>query len=219
LSQRKAPENSDHAGTWDYQRLNDWTIKNAYPLPCVGNLLHKLKGAKYYTKFDLRWGYNNVRIKKGDEWKAAFKGIFKPTVMFFSLCNSPPTFQNMMNNILKEEINKGWLLIYMDDILIFTDDHLKMEEYTKRVLKKLQDNDLFLNLNKCIFDITKVEYLGLIIRKNKIAIEPTKLAGITDWPAPTTIKQVRSFLGFANFYRRFIGRFTDTVTQTIVPMF
>jgi len=196
----------------DYRRLNNWMIKNAYPLPRVGDLLDKLKGAKYYTKFDLRWGYNNVRIKDGDEWKAAFKmnkGLFEPTVMFFGLCNSPSTFQNMMNDIFKDEINEGWLLIYMDDILIFTDDHPKIEEYTKRVLQKLHNNDLFLNLDKCVFDVTKVEYLGLIIKKNKIAMEPTKLAGIADWPAPTTIKQVQSFLRFANFYRRFIGKFAD----------
>jgi len=196
----------------DYQRLNNWTIKNAYPLPRVSDLLDKLKDAKYYTKFDLRWRYNNIRIKEEDEWKAAFKtnkGLFEPTVMFFGLCNSPSTFQNMMNDIFKDEINQGWLLIYMDDILIFTDDHSKMEEYTKRVLQKLHDNNLFLNLDKCVFDVTKVEYLGLIIKENKIAMEPTKLAGIADWPAPTTIKQVRSFLGFANFYRRFIGKFAN----------
>jgi len=196
----------------DYRRLNDLMIKNAYPLPRVGNLLDKLKGAKYYTKFNLRWEYNNVRIKEGDEWKAAFKtnkGLFEPTVMFFGLCNLPSTFQNMMNDIFKDEINEEWLLIYMNDIFIFTDDHSKMEEYTKRVLQKLHDNDLFLNLDKCVFDITEVEYLGLIIKENEIAIEPTKLAGIADWSALTTIKQVRSFLGFANFYRRFIGKFTD----------
>jgi len=114
-----------------------------------------------------------------------------------------------MNDIFKDEINEGWLLIYMDDILIFTDDHPKMEEYMKRVLQKLYDNDLFLNLDKCVFDVTKVEYLDLIIKENKIAMEPTKLAGIADWPAPTTVKQVRSFLGFVNFYRRFIGKFAD----------
>jgi len=196
----------------DYQRLNDWTIKNAYPLPCVGDLLDKLKGAKYYTKFDLWWGYNNVRIKEGDKWKAAFKmnkGLFEPTVIFFSLCNSPSTFQNMMNNIFKNEINEGWLLIYMDDILIFTNDHSKMEEYMKRVLQKLHDNDLFLNLNKYVFDVTEVEYLGLIIKENEIAMEPTKLARIADWPASTAVKQVQSFLRFANFYRRFIGKFAD----------
>jgi len=95
-----------------------------------------------------------------------------------------------MNDIFKDEINEGWLLIYMDDIFIFTNDHSKMEEYTKKILQKLHDNNLFLNLDKCVFDITEVEYLGLIIKKNEIAMEPTKLAGITDWPTPITIKQV-----------------------------
>jgi len=157
-------------------------------------------------------GYNNVRIKEGDEWKAAFKmnkGLFEPTVMFFGLCNLPSIFQNMMNDIFKDEINEEWLLIYIDDILIFTNNHSKMEEYTKRVLQKLHDNDLFLNLNKCVFDVTEVEYLGLIIKENEIAIKPTKLARIADWPIPTTIKQVRSFPGFVNFYRRFIEKFAD----------
>jgi len=112
-------------------------IKNTYPRPRIGNLLDKLKGAKYYTKFDLGWGYNNIRMKEEDKWKAAFKtnkGLFEPMVMFFGLCNSPSTFQNMMNDIFKEEINEAWLLISMDNILIFTNDHSKMEEYTNRVL-------------------------------------------------------------------------------------
>lgn len=102
--------------TQDYRRLNDGTIKNAYLLPLVGDLLDKLKGAKYFTKLDLRWGYNNVRIKEGDEWKAAFKtnrGLFEPLVMFFGLCNSPSTFQNMMNDIFAIELQEGWILIYI----------------------------------------------------------------------------------------------------------
>ena len=109
----------------DYPWLNEGTIKNVYPLPRIGDLLDKLKGAKFFTKLDLRWGYNNVRIQKGDEWKAAFKtnqGLFEPLVMFFGLCNSLATFQNMMNDIFRDEINEGWILIYMDDILIFAKD-------------------------------------------------------------------------------------------------
>ena len=115
----------------DYRRLNEGTIKNVYPLPRIGDLLDELKGAKYFTKLDLRWRYNNVRIRKGDEWKAAFKtnqGLFKPLVMFFRLYNSPVTFQNMMNDIFQDEINEGWILIYMNDILIFAKDKDRLQQ-------------------------------------------------------------------------------------------
>jgi len=196
----------------DYRRLNEGTIKNAYPLPRVDELLDKLKGAKYFTKLDLRWGYNNVRIKIGDEWKAAFKtnkGLFKPLVMFFGLCNSPATFQNMMNDIFLIETDEGWILIYIDDILIFSKEKKDLQKLTLRVLKKLQENDLFVNLDKCTFEAKEVDYLGMIVSENQIKMDPAKLEGIRNWLAPTTVKQVRSFLGFGNFYRKFIGHYAD----------
>jgi len=124
----------------DYGCLNEETIKNAYPLPRVDELLDKLKRAKYFTKLDLRWGYNNVWIKIDDEWKAVFKmnkGLFEPLVMFFGLCNSPATFQNMMNNIFLMETNEGWILIYIDDILIFSKEKEDLQKLTLWVLKKL----------------------------------------------------------------------------------
>jgi len=107
----------------DYWYLNDSTIKNNYPLLLVGDLVDKLRGAKWFTKLDIRWGYHNIRIKEGDEWKGAFKtnkGLFEPMVMFFGLCNSPATFQNMMNDIFRDMLDEGWIIIYMDDILIFS---------------------------------------------------------------------------------------------------
>jgi hypothetical protein len=106
----------------DYQYLNDGTMKNVYPLPLVSDLLDKLKGTNIFMKLDIRWGYHNIRIKEGNEWKGAFKtnkGLFEPTVMFFGLCNSLVTFQVMMNDILRDMLNEGWLIIYMDDILIY----------------------------------------------------------------------------------------------------
>jgi hypothetical protein len=196
----------------DYRYLNDGMVKNVYPLPLVSDLLDKLKGANIFTKLDIRWGYHNIRIKEGDEWKGAFKtnkGLFEPTVMFFGLCNSPATFQAMMNNIFRDMLNEGWLIIYMDDILIYSSDPEEHRKRTLRILARLRENDLFLKAEKCKFDVKEVEYLGLIISKNKIAMDPTKLAGIRDWPAPTNIKGVRSFLGFGNFYRRFIGHFVE----------
>jgi hypothetical protein len=120
--------------------------------------------------------------------------------MFFGLCNSPSTFQNMMNNIFVIELKDGWILIYMDDILIFSKDLNNLRQKMLNVLKKLQNNDLYLNLDKCVFKAKEVEYLGMIIRENKITMDPTKLAGIANWPTPVTVKQVRSFLGFGNFY-------------------
>ena len=107
----------------DYRKLNDFTIKNRYPLPLIQELTDKLREARYFTKLDIRWGYNNVRIKEGDEWKAAFRtnrGLFEPTVMFFGLCNSPATFQRMMNDILRDLIDGGHVVVYLDDILLAT---------------------------------------------------------------------------------------------------
>jgi hypothetical protein len=122
--------------TQDYRYLNQWTKKNAYPLPLISEMMDKIKasGAKYFTKLDVRWGYNNVRIHKGDEWKAAFKtnnGLYEPTVMFFGLCNSPATFQAMMDSIFEDEVHEGWIIIYMDDILIFSKTKRTLEEQTK----------------------------------------------------------------------------------------
>src|ERR1700761_5347998 len=111
----------------DYRRLNEWTIKNQYPLPLIPELIVRIKGSVVFSKFDVRWGYNNIRIKEGDEWKAAFitnEGLFEPRVMFFGLTNSPATFQTMMNAIFAEELRQGWLTIYMDDILVHTDNNL-----------------------------------------------------------------------------------------------
>ena len=112
----------------DYRQLNKWTVRNTYPLPLIKELIIRLAKKKWFTKFDVRWGYNNVRIKDGDQWKAAFKtnkGLFEPTVMFFGLNNSPATFQTMMNELFKYEIATGNVIIYMDDILIATDKDLE----------------------------------------------------------------------------------------------
>jgi hypothetical protein len=124
----------------------------------------KLKGSKFFTKLDLRWGYNNVRIKEGDEWKAAFitnRGLFEPTVMFFGLRNSPATFQAMMDDYFQEFIDEGWIVIYMDDILIHVHTRQDLEQKTRKVLAKLKEHDLYLKLEKCKFAQEKVEFLLL----------------------------------------------------------
>ena len=121
----------------EYQYLNRWTKPNAYPIPLISDLMLKLKGSRYFTKLDIRWGYNNVRLKQGDEWKAAFitnRGPFELTVMFFGLMNSPATFQAMMDDYFEDLINEGGIVIYMDDILIHAKTKEQLMRRTKQVL-------------------------------------------------------------------------------------
>jgi Reverse transcriptase (RNA-dependent DNA polymerase) len=177
----------------DYRYLNDWTVKNAYPLLLISEIMDKIKGAKFFTKFDVRWGYNNVRIKAEDQWKAAFKtnrGLFKPMVMFFGMCNSPATFQAMMNFIFSDMIEGRKVIVYMDDILIFAENQEELQEQTKQVLQRLREHDLFLKPKKCEFNKLTMEYLGLIIQEGKLSMDPVKLSGIRDRPTPTSVKQV-----------------------------
>lgn len=195
----------------DYRDLNKGTVKNEYPLPLIPELIDKLKGAKVFSKIDLRWGYNNVRIKEGDEWKGAFKtnrGLFEPLVMFFGLMNSPATFQAMMNTILKDLIDSGKVVVYMDDILIFTETLEEHRELVCQVLKRLRDHDLYAKPEKCVFEAESIEFLGLIISHNALRMDPVKVAGVVQWPTPRHVKDVQSFLGFGNFYRRFIEGFS-----------
>ena len=195
----------------DYRYLNDWTIKNAYPLPLISEIMDKLKGAKYFSKFDVRWGYNNVRIRSGDEWKAAFKtnrGLYEPTVMFFGMCNSPATFQAMMDKIFKKEIEGDLIIVYMDDVLGFSKTLDGLKKIERIVLEKAREHDLFFKAKKCEFRKQKIEYLGLVIQEGKLAMDSAKLKGILEWPTPKTVKEVRSFLGFGNFYRWFIKNFS-----------
>ena len=196
----------------DYRALNDITIKNTPSLPLIPEIIDKLCRAHYYTKFDVRWGYNNIRIKEGDEWKAAFKtplGLFEPTVMTFGLCNAPATFQTFMNNIFEDMIDAGLVVVYLDDVLIFAEDLTTLNNLSSKVLKHLEKYDLYLKPEKCSFAQTSIEYLGNIISEGQIWMDPAKVKGITDWPTPRTVKQLQAFLGFCNFYRQFIKNFSD----------
>ena len=203
----------------DYRKLNEHTIRDTYPLPLIPDLIQQIEDAWVFTKFDVRWGYNNIRIKDGDQWKAAFKtcfGTFQPEVMYFGMSNSPPTFQMFMNMILAATQDKHRplgteILDYMDDILIASKGTTTIEDHraaVRDVLQVLQDYDLFLKPEKCVWESSRVDYLGLILEKGVTRMDPAKIAGVRDWPTPTTVKQVRSFLGFCNFYRAFIRGFS-----------
>jgi hypothetical protein len=191
----------------DYRALNDITVKNRYPLPLISELIERLKGARWFTKLDVRWGYRNVRIKEGDEWKAAFRtnrGLFEPLVMMFGLTNAPSTFQTMMNDIFADLIAEGKVCVYLDDILIFSRDLTEHRRVTRIVMERLRKNKLFLKPEKCDFEKRKIEYLGVIISEGQVEMDPVKVAGVADWPTPSTKKELQQFLGFTNFYRRFI---------------
>ena len=152
-----------------------------------------------------------VRIKEGDEWKAAFRtnrGLYEPTVMFFGLCNSPSTFQRMMNDILRELIDEGHVIVYLDDILIFSDSIDEHRRLTFRVLSKLQEHKLCLKPEKCFFDQKEVQYLGLIVGNGQLRTDPEKISAVAGWKVPQNKKALQSFLGFVNFYRRFVKDFS-----------
>ena len=193
--------------------ISQW-LDNKEFIATTANFGHhgQIERAKYLTKMDVCWGYNNIRIWKGDKWKATFKtnkGLFEPRVMFFGMCNFPAMFQSMMDKIFVTMIKEKLVIIYMDDILIFAKTKEELKQIMKLVFKKFRENNLFLKARKCEFEKTKIEYLGMIIEEGQISMDPIKLAGIWEWPAPTTVKQVWSFLGFGNFYQKFISHYSN----------
>ena len=166
-------------------------------------------------KFNVRWGYNNICIKKGDEWKAAFitqLGLFELTVMFFGLCSSPPTFQAFMNYNFADYIREGWLIIYMDNLAISADSQEDEDRKVHLVLQQFHTLGLSLKLSKCEFGKLEVEFLGMVVGCGCIQMDPGKPSAIANWPPLKTVKAVQSFLGFCNFYRQFIPGFSNMVT-------
>jgi len=194
----------------DYRRLNKQMVKNNYLLPLITDLVDAMGNKKLFTKMDLQWGYNNVRIKEGDEWKAAFTthvGSFEPVVMFFGMTNLPATFQGMMNEIMRDLINKGKVAVFVDDVLIGTDDKKGHDEIVAEVLKRLKENDLYVKPEKCSWKTSKVNFVGVVMGQGKIKMEEKKVEGVLNWPVPKTVRDVRKFLGLANYYRQFIKNF------------
>jgi hypothetical protein len=172
----------------DYREVNKWTICDIYPIPHIEQIMEQLKDKKLFTKFNVRSGYHNIQIREEDQWKAAFKTpyrLFQPNVMFFGLTNSPATFQQFMDQIFHSLKNKypEEIFIYMDDILIATgEDPVQHRQIIREVLEILRKESLFLKLSKCKFEQEKAEYLGILVEKGMICIDPTKHNGLKDWP-------------------------------------
>ncbi|QRW23266.1 Retrotransposable element Tf2 protein [Rhizoctonia solani] len=178
----------------DYCRLNNRTKKNVYPLPCPDNLMAQLRGAKVFTKLDLRWGYNNY-------------GLYKSLVMTFSLTNAPAAFQHFMNKLFKDLLDVC-IIIYLDDILIYSKDDALHTQHVHEVLRQLMENQLFCKASKCTFHVTSVEYLGIIVSDKGFSLDKLKIQAVQDWPVPTKVKEVQLFLGFANFLCCFVANFS-----------
>ncbi|KAJ1307572.1 hypothetical protein OPQ81_001669 [Rhizoctonia solani] len=193
----------------DYKNLNKITIKNRYALPRQEELIDELKHAKIFTKLDLRSGYNNIRIKEADEWKTAFRtkcGHYEYTVMPFGLTDAPAVFQHFMNDIFRDLLDIS-VIVYMDDILIFSECKEEHVKHVEEVLACLQDNNLFCNPDKCHFFVQEDTYIGLVVSPEGISMEKDKVQSIMEWPTPRNAKDIEVFQGFANFYRCFVANF------------
>jgi len=194
----------------DYRKLNEITIKNRYPLPLITEILNRLSKSTIFTKIDLRGAYSLVRMNEDDQWKTAFRtryGHYEYRVMPFGLTNAPATFQHLMNDIFRDFLDI-FIIIYLDDLLVFSKCELEHITHVTSVLQRLQDNKLFAKLEKCQFHTTTTEFLGHIISPLGISMCPQKVKTIQEWPEPKTTKQLQSFLGFSNYYRKFIANFS-----------
>lgn len=194
----------------DYRRLNDITLKDRTPLPLITELKDRLHGMKFFTALDLKNAYGLIRIKEGHEWKTAFRtkfGLYEYLVMPFGLTNAPATFQRMINNVLREYLDI-FVVCYLDDILIFSKTEEEHTEHVHKVLQALQDHRLLVEPEKSHFHAPEVEFLGHVISHNEIKMDPKKIAAVSEWPKPTNVTEVQAFLGFANYYRKFIKGFS-----------
>jgi RNase H-like domain found in reverse transcriptase/Reverse transcriptase (RNA-dependent DNA polymerase)/Retroviral aspartyl protease len=190
----------------DYRGLNAITIKNRYPLPLITETLGQLAGAKVFTQLDLRDAYHRIRIRSGDEWKTAFRtryGHFEYMVMPFGLANAPATFQSYINRALSDLLDTC-CVVYLDDILIYSSSEEEHRNHVRMVLGRLRQFRLYAKLSKCAFGVDTVSFLGFVVSPDGVTMERDRVQTIQEWPEPTCAKDILSFIGFANFYRRFI---------------
>ena len=204
-------------GSWrmcvDSRAINKITVRYRFPIPRLDDMFDMLSGSKCYTKLDLKSGYHQIRIRLGDEWKTAFKtkeGLYEWMVMPFRLSNAPSTFMRLMNQVLKPFIGK-FVVVYFDDILIYSKTEAAHYNHVRQVLAVLQANELYINLKKCSFLIDKLLFLGYVVSAVGIHVDEDKVRAIREWPTPKTMSDVRSFHGLTTFYWRFVRDFNSIV--------
>src|ERR1700754_893197 len=190
--------------------MNNITLKNRYPIPLIRETLDSISRAKWFTKLDVIAAFNRVRVAQGHEWLTAFVtrfGLYESLVTPFGLQGAPSTFQHYINDTLYDILDE-YVTAYLDDVLIFSKTEKEHIQHVREVLKRLYEAGLQVDINKCEFHTKRTKYLGLIITPGGIEMDPEKVKAITAWESPTTKRQLQRFLGFANFYRRFIHDFS-----------
>jgi hypothetical protein len=200
-------------GTWkfciDYRKLNDMTIKNMFPIPLVDEILGELVGTQYVSSLDMTTGYHQIRMGLHDLYKTAFKthhGHYQFRVMSFGLTNAPTSFQCAMNSILEPYLRK-FVMVFIDDILIYIADMLQHLEHLRLVFSTLRAHQFYLKRKKCVFAKPELQYLGHIISKYEVSIDPTKTQAMVDWPVPSSITELGGFLGLTSFYSKFVRHY------------
>ncbi|KAL0535941.1 hypothetical protein IC582_024871 [Cucumis melo] len=198
----------------DYRELNKVTVMNRYPLPRIDDLFDQLQGATVFSKIDLRSGYHQLRIKDEDVPKTAFRsryGHYEFIVMSFGLTNAPAVFMDLMNRVFREFLDT-FVIVFIDDILIYSKTEAEHEEHLRMVLQTLRDNKLYAKFSKCEFWLKQVSFLGHVVSKAGVSVDPAKIEAVTGWTRPSTVSEVRSFLGLAGYYRRFVENFSRIAT-------
>ncbi|GJZ30606.1 putative reverse transcriptase domain-containing protein [Tanacetum coccineum] len=201
----------------DYRELNKLTVKNRYPLPRIDDLFDQLQGSNIYSKIDLRSGYHQLRVREQDIPKTAFRtryGHYEFQVMPFGLTNAPAVFMDLMNRVCKPYLDK-FVIVFIDDILIYSKDEREHGEHLKAILELLKKEKLYAKFSKCEFWIPKVQFLGHVIDIRGIHVDPAKIESIKDWASPKTPTEIRQFLGLAGYYRRFIRRFHQRIFRLL----
>ena len=194
----------------DYRELNKLTVKNRYPLPRIDDLFDQLQGKTVFSKIDLRSGYHQSRIKDEDIPKTAFRtryGHYEFMVMSFGLTNAPAAFMDLMNRVFKDYLDR-FVIVFIDDILIYSSSEEEHEYHLRLVLQRLREHQLYAKFSKCEFWLPQVAFLGHIVGKDGILVDPSKIEAVKNWPRPASVSEVRSFLGLASYYRRFVEGFS-----------
>src|SRR3954463_12198485 len=194
----------------DYRSLNEVTIKNKYPLPRINDLFDQLEGACVFSKIDLRSGYHQLKIREHDIPKTAFTtryGLYEYTVMSFGLSNAPAYFMSMVNKVFMEYLDK-FVVVFIDDILVFSKSEEEHEQHLRMVLDKLREHQLYAKFSKCEFWLHEVGFLGHVLTEEGLSVDPTKIEAVTEWQSPSNVKEVRSFLGLVGYYRKFVEGFS-----------